>query len=267
MDILVRHQSDLYWTALLGALIVTLLWELRIPVRSTARDQRQRWSLNFTLLLVNQVVTFAAVPIASVSVAVKAAEAGWGLFNNFQLGSITTVVASMLAIDLAKYLQHYALHRVPILWRIHRTHHADPDCDVTTSFRFHPLEILVALLVEAAVIVLFGVPAAAVVLYQVARIALSTLAHGNVCMPSGIEAALRHVIVTPDLHRIHHSTDVHEQSGNLSGGLIWWDHLFGTYIASAALDQRTMPLGLAEYERSRANSLRAMLLDPVSAPK
>jgi hypothetical protein len=161
MDVLVRHQSDLYWTALLGALIVTLLWELRIPVRSAARDQRQRWSLNFTLLLVNQVVTFAAVPIASVSLAVKAAEAGWGLFNHFQLGSITAVVASMLAIDLAKYLQHYALHRVPLLWRIHRTHHADPDCDVTTSFRFHPLEIFATLLVEAAVIVAFGVPAGA----------------------------------------------------------------------------------------------------------
>jgi sterol desaturase/sphingolipid hydroxylase (fatty acid hydroxylase superfamily) len=207
------------------------------------------------------------VPIASVSLAVKAAEAGWGLFNHFQLGSITAVVASMLAIDLAKYLQHYALHRVPLLWRIHRTHHADPDCDVTTSFRFHPLEIFATLLVEAAVIVAFGVPAAAVVLYQVVRIILSTLAHGNVFVPARMEIVLRRVVVTPDLHRIHHSTDLREQTGNLSGGLIWWDHLFGTYIASPALDQRTMPLGLAEYERSTANSLRAMLLDPISDPR
>ena len=148
---------------MLGTLIMALAWEMRSPVRAIASDQRQRWTLNFALLFGNQIVLFAVVPIATVMVAIKSAEHGLGLLNLLGVAPIVAIVVSILVMDLSKYLQHYLLHRVPVLWRLHRTHHADPECDATTSFRFHPFEIIVALLIEASVIVIFGVPAAALV--------------------------------------------------------------------------------------------------------
>lgn len=261
MDLL-RLQSDLYWSALLGTLIIALAWEMRYPARAIADDQRQRWTLNFALLLVNQIVLLTTVPIATVMVAIESAERGLGLMNLLGLESIGAIVVSMLVMDLCKYLQHYLLHHVPLLWRIHRTHHADPECDATTSFRFHPFEIIVALLIEASVILIFGVSPIAVVLYQTVRAVVSILAHSNVSIAPGIEKPLRYVLVTPDLHRIHHSAHVNEQNCNFSGGLILWDHIFGTYIARAGVDQRTMTLGVFGYERSQTNSLKNALLDP-----
>jgi sterol desaturase/sphingolipid hydroxylase (fatty acid hydroxylase superfamily) len=261
---LIESQSDLYTGVLLGTLAVTLMWEIWFPRRTQTAPRTGRWRLNFLLLAINMVVLYALVPITTVTLALVVSDAGWGLFNRVQIPFGAVVVVSVLVMDCARYGQHYLLHRVPVLWRIHRVHHADPDLDVTTSLRFHPVETIAGVLTDALAIAVFGVPALAVVIYRLARVAASTIVHGNVRIPPGLERWLRLVLVTPDMHRIHHSVLEHEQRGNLSGGLSWWDYLFGTYVGMPAGDYRTMALGLSGYSAARANSLRATLLDPLA---
>jgi sterol desaturase/sphingolipid hydroxylase (fatty acid hydroxylase superfamily) len=264
MDNWLRYQGDLYTGAWLATFAVVLFWEMRRPVRMSVAGRGRRWALNGTLMAIDMVFVYVVFPIATIALAIEASRAGWGVFNRMSIAPVPALVAGMLVLDFGKYLQHYLLHRVPLLWRIHRTHHADPECDVTTSFRFHPFESVLAVFVDSAMIIGFGVSAPAVALYRIARVILSTVVHGNVSVPRGIEMALRWLVVTPDLHRIHHSAQPHEQNRNLGGGLIWWDRLFGTYVARPGSDPRTMPLGLSEYPAPRANSLAAMLLDPFS---
>lgn len=259
---LLENQSDVYGAVLLAALAVTLLWEMRFPRRGPAVPRTGRWRLNFLLMFINMLVLFAIVPMTTVALALVAGNAGWGLFNHVQMPFVPVLVLSVLLMDLARYGQHYLLHRVPLLWRIHRVHHADPDLDVTTSLRFHPIETIVGVLTDALTIVAFGVPALAVVLYRLARVTASTIVHGNVNIPPKLEKVLRFVLVTPDLHRIHHSVQEDEQRCNLSGGLSWWDYLFGTYVATPASDYRTMQLGLSGYSDAKSSSLRATLMDP-----
>ena len=259
---LLDDQNDIYSVVLLAAVAATMLWEVWLPRRAPAVPRNRRWRLNFLLLFVNMLVLYAVVPVSTVTLAFVVNSAGWGLLNQVQIPFVAALVLSMLLMDLAKYGQHYALHRVPLLWRMHRVHHSDPDLDVTTSLRFHPLETIVSVLMDALVIVAIGVPAVAVVLYRLARVTASTVVHGNVRIPPGVERLLRFVLVTPDMHRIHHSVLEHEQKSNLSGGLSWWDHVFGTYVRAPTADYRTMPLGLSGYSDARASSLRAALTDP-----
>ncbi len=262
MERLLENQNDVYTAVMLAALGVTLLWEMWFPRRGPAAPRAARWRLNFLLMPINMLVLYIAVPVTTVTLALIAANAGWGLFNRIQVPFAAALAAGFLLLDLARYGQHFLMHRVPMLWRIHRVHHADPDLDVTTSLRFHPLETIAGIVTDALTIVVFGVPALAVVLHRLARVAASTIVHGNVHIPARLERLLRLALVTPDMHRVHHSVLAHEQMGNLSGGLSWWDHLFGTYIGKPASDYRTMPLGLADYSPARASSLRATLIDP-----
>ena len=264
MPRLLENQGGLYTAVLLFALTATLLWELAVPRRSPTALRPGRWRVNFLLMVVNMVVLYALVPITTVALALLASDAGWGLFNQVQLPFALVLALGVLLMDFTRYGQHYLMHRVPLLWRIHRVHHADPDLDVTTSLRFHPVETLVGVLTDALTIVVVGVPALAVVVYRLARMAASTFVHGNVSTPPWLDRWLRLVLVTPDMHLIHHSVQEREQRCNLSGGLSWWDHLFGTYVATPASDGRTMELGLSGYPLARANSLRATLLDPLA---
>ena len=262
LERLLENQNDVYTAVLLAALGVTLLWEMWFPRRGPAAPRAARWRLNFLLMFVNMLVLYVAVPVTTVTLALIARNAGWGLFNQVQVPYAAALALASCSWTWRRYGQHFLMHRVPMLWRIHRVHHADPDLDVTTSLRFHPIETIVGVLTDSLTIVAFGVPALAVVLHRLARVAASTIVHGNVRIPARWERLLRLVLVTPDMHRVHHSVLAHEQMGNLSGGLSWWDHLFGTYVGKPASDYRTMPLGLADYSPARASSLRATLMDP-----
>jgi sterol desaturase/sphingolipid hydroxylase (fatty acid hydroxylase superfamily) len=259
---MLEDQNDLYNVVLASALAATLLWEIWFPRRGAAAPRAKRWRLNFLLMLINMLVLYAVVPITTVTLAFVSKEAGWGLLNLMRMPFVLVVVLSVLLMDLARYVQHRLMHRLPGLWRIHRVHHADPDLDVTSSLRFHPIETLIGVLTDALIIIALGVPAVVVVLHRTARVCASTIVHGNVRVPPAMEGWLRLVLVTPDMHRIHHSVLEHEQGRNLSGGLSWWDYLFGTYAKAPSEDYRTMQLGLSGYTSARANSLRAALVDP-----
>lgn len=260
-DFVSRHDGY-YAAATWGALALTMLWEMWRPRRTEILHRAGRWQLNGLLMVISTVLVSVVVPVSVISCALYAERMQFGLSNQWNLAFWSAALLGMLLLDVAKYLQHLLMHRVPWLWRVHRTHHADFACDATTSLRFHPFEVLFAVLLEMAVVLAFGIPAAAVATYRLARIVLSTLVHGNFVMPARAEGFLRYAIVTPDLHLIHHALAPAHQCRNLGGGLIWWDRLCGTYLAAPATDGQSMPLGLSEYGLVRANSLTAMLCTP-----
>jgi sterol desaturase/sphingolipid hydroxylase (fatty acid hydroxylase superfamily) len=204
-------------------------------------------------------------PSASLPSRPSAAERGWGLLNAFEVPFWVAFGLSLLALDMAIYLQHVMFHAVPVLWRLHRVHHADPDFDVTTGARFHPVEIVLSMLVKLAAIALLGAPAAAVLVFEVLLNACAMFNHGNVALPRELDHALRRVIVTPDMHRIHHSMEMAETNSNYGFNLAWWDRLFGTYRAEASLPQERMRIGVEGITGDdRAVSLPGMLAIPFS---
>ncbi len=255
-------DSEMYTLIFLATLLIVLVCEFRWPRRSDQSALTERWRTNFALYFVNLLAAYIVFPIGAVAVSLYAVNAGVGLFQWIETPYALTFVAGILIIDLANYAQHYLMHRLPMLWRFHRVHHADPACDVTTSLRFHPGEALFSEALELAVILACGVPPMAVACYRVARIGISTLVHGNIGLGERTEQLLRQIIVTPDLHRVHHSRLEEETNSNYSGGLIWWDRLFGTYCAEPEGGHRGMRIGLRGYSERRAHSLRLTITDP-----
>lgn len=249
--------------AFVGVFIAMALWEARAPRRARLVPRGVRWVANLGLVALDGLVVRLFFPVAAVGLAALAAERGWGLLNTFEVPFWLAFGLSLLALDLAIYLQHVMFHAVPLLWRLHRVHHADPDFDVTTGARFHPVEIALSMLVKLAAIAVLGAPALAVLAFEILLNACAMFNHGNVGLPARLDRVLRRVIVTPDMHRIHHSVVVAEMNSNYGFNLAWWDRLFGTYRADASLPQERMQIGVAGITGdARAVSLTGMLAMP-----
>src|SRR5215467_11408793 len=206
-------------------------WEIVAPRRALAVGRRQRWASNLGILLVDVVAVRILIPTAAVGAAVFAAGRGWGLLHQAGLRLSVATLIGFLLLDLVIYAQHVVFHKVPLLWRLHRMHHADLDIDVTTGLRFHPFEILISMLVKIATIVVFGIPVVAVLLFEVVLNATSMFNHANVSIPPALDRLLRLALVTPDMHRVHHSALRRETDSNFGFNVPWWDRLFGTYRA------------------------------------
>ncbi len=219
-------------------------WEAAAPRRARLHSRLRRWSANLGLVVFNSVLLRLVFPLAAVAFASLAAERGWGLLNNLALPEWVALLLAVVALDFAIYLQHVMFHAVPALWRLHRVHHADPDFDVTTGARFHPIEIILSMLIKFAVIAVLGAPAAAVLVFEVLLNATAMFNHANLKLPAEVDAMLRRLLVTPDMHRVHHSTDIAEANSNFGFNLPWWDRLFGTYRAAARLPQESMAIGV-----------------------
>jgi sterol desaturase/sphingolipid hydroxylase (fatty acid hydroxylase superfamily) len=238
------HEPALRLAAFFGVFALIALWEAACPRRERLHPRRVRWAANLGLVILNSVVLRLVFPMAAVAFATLAAERGWGLLNALALSDWATLIVAVLALDFAIYLQHVMFHAVPALWRLHRVHHADPDYDVTTGARFHPIEIVLSMLIKFAVIAVLGAPAAAVLVFEVLLNATAMFNHGNLKLPAGVDRILRRFIVTPDMHRIHHSMEVAEANSNFGFNLPWWDRLFGTYRAQARLPQESLAIGV-----------------------
>lgn len=238
------NEPAIRLVAFFAVFALMAIWEVAAPRRSRLYPRRVRWTANLGLVLLNALLARAILPIAAVGFAALAADRGWGLLNNLTLPAWAALVLAVVALDFAIYLQHVIFHAVPALWRLHRVHHADPDFDVTTGARFHPLEILLSLLIKFAVIAVLGAPAAAVLVFEVLLNASAMFNHANLKLPAGIDRVLRWLLVTPDMHRIHHSVEAAEANSNFGFNLPWWDRLFGTYRAAAALPQERMVIGV-----------------------
>jgi sterol desaturase/sphingolipid hydroxylase (fatty acid hydroxylase superfamily) len=231
----------------LGVFAVVALWEVVAPRRALTVSKALRWASNLGLVVLNTVVLRLLFPLAAVGVAAFAAENGWGLLNHFQVPFWVAVPLAVITMDLVIWLQHVMVHAVPALWRLHRVHHADLDYDLTTGARFHPLEIILSMLIKFATIVVLGPPILAVVIFEVLLNATAMFNHGNIRLPAAVDRVLRWVLVTPDMHRVHHSIEDDETNSNFGFNLPWWDRLFGTYRDQPRAGHLGMTIGIRDF--------------------
>lgn len=246
-----------------GILVIMALWEIVAPRRALTVSKAVRWANNLGLVFFNSFVLRLIFPAAAVGVAVFTSEQGWGLFNYFEIAFPLAILLSVVAMDFIIYLQHVLVHAVPALWRLHRVHHADLDFDVTTGARFHTIEIILSMLIKFATIVVLGPPVVAVVIFEVVLNAMAMFNHSNVRLPLGLDRVLRLMVVTPDMHRVHHSTEDNEANSNFGFNLSLWDRLFGTYIAQPRKGHEGMTIGIHKYrEPKQVSWLPGMLLLP-----
>jgi sterol desaturase/sphingolipid hydroxylase (fatty acid hydroxylase superfamily) len=238
------------------------LWELAAPRRGLSVGRWRRWPGNLGSLLVDILIVRVLVPTAAVGASLYAAGNGWGLINYLHLRLSVAALIGFLALDLVIYGQHVVFHKVPVLWRLHRMHHADLDIDVTTGVRFHPLEILISLLIKIAVILALGIPVVAVILFEVVLNVTSMFNHSNVSMPAWLDRVLRLIVVTPDMHRVHHSVLRRETDSNFGFNLPWWDRLFGTYRAEPEAGHTAMTIGIPAFRDPGELRIDRMLTQP-----
>jgi len=230
--------------AFFGVFVLMAIWEAVAPRRARLLPRRVRWLHNLGLVALNSLILRLLFPAAAVGFALLAAERGWGLLNAFEAPVWWSFLLAVIALDFAFYLQHVMFHAVPLLWRLHRVHHADADIDVTTGARFHPIEILLSMLIKFAAIAVLGAPAAAVLAFEVLLNATAMFNHANLRLRESVDRWLRRMLVTPEMHRIHHSMEAAEANSNFGFNLPWWDRLCGTYRERARLPQESMAIGV-----------------------
>lgn len=256
-----EHDALLRLGVFLAILMLMALLQAAFPRRPLHLAYR-RWPGNFALVVVDALALRLLLPAGAAGVAVWAAGAHVGLLRWLQVEGIAAVLLSLLLLDLLIYAQHVLFHAVPLLWRVHRVHHADQEIDVSTGLRFHPLEILLSMLIKMGGVVVLGVPAMAVLLFEVLLNGMAMFNHSNLRLPAGLDAFLRRFIVTPDMHRVHHSVQTFETNSNYGFNLSCWDRLFGTYIAQPQHGHNGMHIGLSEFRSGRADSFLELLAIP-----
>ena len=237
-------------------------WELLAPRRMGQVKRRLRWPSNIGIVVLNTLLLRFVMPTTAVALALACEAAGWGLLQQFDLPLWLACVLAIVCLDLAIYLQHIMFHAVPVLWRLHRMHHADLAFDVTTGARFHPVEIILSMVIKFVVIAALGPPAVAVLIFEVLLNALAMFNHANARLPLGLDKVLRRAIVTPDMHRIHHSVIPHEANSNFGFNLSLWDRAFGTYCAQPQKGHQEMDIGISTFRTERDLRLDKMLLQP-----
>ena len=250
----------------LGAFIVMLcimsLWERLAPRRSLIVSRRVRWFGNLGILAIDNILVRILFTVLPIEMAARAEGAGWGILNVVALPFWLKVLLGIILLDLSIYLQHVMLHAVPIFWRLHMMHHADIDFDFTTGVRFHPIEILLSLAIKLAAVVIIGPTPLAVLLFEIALNASSMFNHGNVRLPLPVDRILRLLIVTPDMHRVHHSVIPKETNSNFGFNFPWWDRLTGTYRDQPEAGHEGMTIGLKQFQEAKRQSLWWMLILP-----
>lgn len=238
------------------------LWELAAPRRKPLYTRRARWPHNLGLLLVDVAVVRLLAPGAVIGVALAAEGRGWGLLNAVSLPGWAALPIGVVLLDLLIYFQHVMFHAAPTLWRLHRVHHADQDFDVTTGVRFHPVEILLSTIIKCAGVAAIGAPALAVLVFELLLNATAMFNHANASLPSWAERWVRWLVVTPDMHRVHHSVLYDESSSNFGFNLPWWDRLFGTYRAQPKLGHDAMAIGVDAFRSAEDLQLDHLLIQP-----
>jgi sterol desaturase/sphingolipid hydroxylase (fatty acid hydroxylase superfamily) len=245
-----------------GVFAIMAVWEALAPRRMLTAGRWPRWPSNLGIVVVDSLIVRLLVPTAAVGVSLYAAGHGIGLFHVLDLRLSVAALCGFLILDLVIYAQHVIFHLVPWLWRLHRMHHADLDIDVTTGLRFHPFEILISLGIKIATVLAFGIPPVAVFIFEVVLNATSLFNHSNVSMPPAIDRIARLVLVTPDMHRVHHSIVRAETDSNFGFNLPWWDRLFGTYRCEPQAGHGAMTIGLPIFRDRKELRLDRMLTQP-----
>jgi sterol desaturase/sphingolipid hydroxylase (fatty acid hydroxylase superfamily) len=248
-----------------GVLLLVATWEIIAPRRPLLDNKKRRWFTNLSLVVIDTGVVRLLFPILPVALAQLAETRGWGLFNVFQITLWLRVLLSFILLDFIIYLQHLLFHYTPILWRLHRMHHTDLDLDVSSGNRFHPLEIMISMLIKMATVIFLGTPAVAVLIFEVTLNACAMFNHGNIKLPVAFDHLLRLILVTPDMHRVHHSVVVRETNSNFGFNLPWWDRICGTYRSQPEKGHLGMTIGLNEYRDPQRLSLLRLLIQPFTS--
>ena len=243
-DLLLANEPLIRLRFFLGILLAMALWEVAAPRRRREIPRLLRWSNNLGIVIVDTLLVRLTFPIVAVALAVIAEERGWGLFNAVALPTWLEVLATVLIFDLAIWTQHLVTHKVPVLWRFHRVHHADRDFDVSTAIRFHPVEIAFSMLLKIGLVYLIGPPALGILMFEIILNGTALFNHANIRLPPWLDAVLRQFLVTPDMHRVHHSDLRAEHDSNYGFALSVWDRMFGTYIAQPEGGHDGMTIGL-----------------------
>ena len=245
-----------------GVFAVVALWETATPRRPRSLGRWQRWPSNLGIVVLNTVLMRVMFPVAAVAMAVNVSASGWGIFNMIELPLWVEVIGAVALLDAAIYLQHVMFHAVPALWRLHRMHHADMDYDVTTGARFHPIEIVLSMVIKLAVVTVLGASPVAVIIFEVLLNATAMFNHGNIRLNLALDGILRLFVVTPDMHRVHHSVIPSEANSNFGFNMPWWDRLFGTYKAQPAAGHDDMTIGINVFREPEDQRLDKMLMQP-----
>ena len=262
-EYMLTHQATIYAAILLAAFCALALWELAMPRRMLRTPKGLRWLNNACLTGTTLILRGLLFPAAGIGAALYAVQQGWGLFEYLYTPYWAAFLATLLLLDLGHWGLHYLLHRVPFLWRMHRVHHTDQDVDISTALRFHPLETGLEVSLFLILIFLLGPPLEAIVLFQLASIVANLWSHGNLRVGTRLDGALRCALITPDMHRIHHSMNHAEAQSNYGALLSCWDRLLGTYVEEPALGQTAMTVGLVEFAEPRHARIDMMLANPL----
>ncbi|WP_017931071.1 sterol desaturase family protein [Robiginitomaculum antarcticum] len=261
MDFLISHEGVLRLGVFAALLAAFIMLETLLPRKARVMPRARRWLTNFAIVGVDTVLLRLIFPLAAAGTAVWANQAGFGLFNLVALPLWLTIVVTVIVLDALIYVQHIIFHRVPIFWAMHKVHHTDRDLDVTSALRFHPAEIIVSMLYKLACVALLGVPVAAVIIFEILLNGTAMFNHANLRLPLWLDKALRIVLVTPDMHRVHHSVIPKETNSNYGFCLPWWDRLFRTYRAQPEAGHEGMIVGLKPHQDERpANLLWSLAL-------
>jgi len=261
-DSILVHEGAVRLSFFAGFLIVMAVWEMFSPRRPLKTSKTMRWSNNLGLVFIDTLFLRLFLPIQAVGIAFYAQNRGWGLLNNVSLPNWLEIVIGVLVLDFIIYLQHAMFHFIPLFWRLHRVHHTDLDFDVTTGIRFHPIEILLSMGIKMMAVILLGPSALAVVLFEILLNATSMFSHGNVRLPISIDRVLRLFVVTPEMHRVHHSVLIKEYNSNFGFNLPWWDRILGTYRAQPEAGHEAMAIGLGQFRNPNTLTLPHLLILP-----
>lgn len=259
---LVEHAMYVRLGAFLVIFSTMAIWEIAQERRELQTSKSKRWAINIGIVVTDSLVLRVLFPMGALGVAYLADDLGWGLFQVVSVPYAVAAIASFVALDFVVWLQHVVFHAVPALWKVHMMHHADLDFDVTTGTRFHPIEMVISMGIKASAILLLGAPVAAVLIFEVLLNGTSMFNHANVDIPEPVDRILRLFVVTPDMHRVHHSAEPKETNTNFGFNLPWWDYLFGTYRDQPEAGHREMTIGLKQLRDPDKNSYLHLLVLP-----
>lgn len=262
MDFLIENEQNIRLGVSVGLLVLLAGAEFIAPLAKRRTGRPMQWFTNVAIIIIDTAILRLLFPLLAVSVALYADDNSIGLFNIIELNSWLVIILSLLSLDLLIYGQHVLVHKVPILWRLHRMHHTEIGLDVTTANRFHPIEIIISMLIKMAFVLLMGVPIAAVILFEILLNGLALFNHSNIRLPRALEKLLRTVIITPEIHWIHHSEIVSETNSNYGFNLCIWDKLFGTYIDKPTLQYNEMQQGLNEFGFDKSLNFVELIISP-----
>ena len=261
-DLIINNEPLIRLCFFVGIFASVAVFEVVSPRRQLTISKTGRWFANLGIVVINTIVLRLLFPAAAVGTAIFASNQGWGFFNYYNVPYWFSVVISVVFLDFIIYLQHVMFHAVPGLWKVHMMHHADLDFDLTTGTRFHPVEIVISMLIKYAAVVVIGAPALAVIIFEILLNGTAMFNHGNLYLPLGLDRVLRLIVVTPDMHRVHHSIYPNETSSNYGFNLPWWDRLLGTYKAQPTKGHEGMTIGLRQFRDSSRLTLPWILALP-----